>query len=220
MPIMKVNVGSGPRILDDWVNYDSSIHLILSKYHLLKKILYAFKLIPKQVFETSWPYKQIKRIDLRKGLPLVDDTVDFLYCSHFLEHLSRGDGFTFLKECHRVIKQAGWIRLVCPDLRIIVGKYLEADINYVLFEDSDKANLSHAFIQSLCLSDNRPLLEKLFFPGSLHRCMYDFDSIAYLLDKSGFNTIKRRSYKEGITPDIDILDNRPEESLYVEAQKL
>jgi hypothetical protein len=50
--------------------------------------------------------------------------------------------------------------------------------------------------------------------------MYDFDSLASLLNKYGFSVREKRRFREGITPDIDRLDNRPEESLYVEAQKL
>ena len=36
----------------------------------------------------------------------------------------------------------------------------------------------------------------------------------------GFTNIQKKSYKIGETPDIAFLDNRPEESLYMEAQKL
>jgi predicted SAM-dependent methyltransferase len=219
MANVKVNVGCGSRVVADWINYDSSIHLILSKYHFLKRILYAFRLIPRKVYTTNWPYELIERKNLRKGLPLYDESVDFIFSSHFLEHLSYKDGINLLKDCHRVLKPGGWIRVVCPDLRVITSKYLEGDMDYVLFQVSQKADLSHAFIKSLCLSDSRSLLERIFFPGSLHRCMYDFDSLSNLLAVCGFSIIEKRKYREGVTPDIDKLDNRSEESLYVEAQK-
>lgn len=220
MTFIKVNIGCGPEVVADWINYDSSFHVVLSRHRFLKKILYAFRLIPKNVYESSWPYDLIKRTDLRKGLPLSDETVDFIYSSHFIEHLSCTDAIKLLKECYRVLKRGGWIRIIVPDLQVITNKYLKGETDYVLFRESNKSDLSNAFISSLCLTDNRPLLARIFFPGSAHHCMYDFNSLSNLLRKSGFNIIKLRQYREGVTPDIAELDNRPEESLYVEAQKV
>jgi len=219
MTSVKVNIGCGPQVAADWINYDSSLHVFLCKYRFIKKILYSMRLISKQVYELSWPSDLIKRIDLRNGLPLRNETVDFVYCSHFLEHLIQNDAKKLLKECHRVLKPGCWMRIAVPDLRVIASKYLERDIDFVLFNVSSKADLSNAFINSLNLSDNRPFLERFLFPGSLHHCMYDYDSLAKLLTNCGFSVIERRRYREGITPDIDLLDNRPEESVYVEARK-
>ena len=112
------------------------------------------------------------------------------------------------------------MRLVCPDLRILAQKYLEGDISYPLFHVSHKAQLSHAFIESLCLVDSRSFLVRFFIPGFSHLYMYDFDSIAKLLSECGFKVINLCRFREGVTPDIDKLDNRPDESLFVEAQKL
>ena len=171
------------------------------------------------MYETSWPYKIIRRINLLKGIPLDDETVDFIYCSHFVEHLTHKDVIKLLKDCYRILKPGGWIRVICPDLRIITSKYLEGNTEYVLFK-SKKSDLSHAFIKSLLLSANRSFLERIFFSSNLHCCMYDYNSLSSLLSKCGFACIEKRQYKEGITPDINQLDSRPEESLFVEAQKL
>ena len=39
------------------------------------------------------------------------------------------------------------------------------------------------------------------------------------LELCGFRKIERKGFREGETPDIARLDNRPEERLYVEAVK-
>ena len=49
--------------------------------------------------------------------------------------------------------------------------------------------------------------------------MYDFEMLSEILKDIGFNDIKRCDYQQGETPDIDILDNRKDESLFVEARK-
>jgi hypothetical protein len=50
--------------------------------------------------------------------------------------------------------------------------------------------------------------------------MYDFDSLKSMLNSCGFSRVEKRGFREGVTPDIHKLDNRPLVSLYVEAQKL
>jgi len=214
----KVNIGCGHTVVADWINYDSSLFMVLSRHKLIRRLLFAFKLISKQKYETLWPSCIIRR-DARKGLPLLNETVDFVYTSHFLEHLTREEASKLIKECYRVLKPGGWIRLVCPDLRILARKYLEGDISYPLFHVSHKAQLSQAFIESLCLVDNRPLFVKLFSPGFSHLSMYDSDSAANILSECGFKVINVCRFKEGVTPDIGELDNRPDESLFIEAQK-
>ena len=42
---------------------------------------------------------------------------------------------------------------------------------------------------------------------------------AELLEREGFTEVTRRSYREGALPDLGALDNRPEQTLYVEARK-
>ena len=52
-----------------------------------------------------------------------------------------------------------------------------------------------------------------------HKYMYDFDLLSEMLQNAGFSNIVRRDYRQGATPDLAVLDNRPDETLYVEASK-
>ena len=49
--------------------------------------------------------------------------------------------------------------------------------------------------------------------------MYDFDLLETLLGETGFVNVVRCEYRQGRAPDLGLLDNRPEETLYVEAEK-
>jgi hypothetical protein len=49
--------------------------------------------------------------------------------------------------------------------------------------------------------------------------MYDYASLSERLSEIGFRQIERRSYQAGRAPDLSILDNRPDDSLYVEATR-
>jgi hypothetical protein len=62
--------------------------------------------------------------NLTKGIPFPDNHFDVVYHSHVLEHFARKDGEAFLRECFRVTKPGGTIRVAVPDLEGIVREYL------------------------------------------------------------------------------------------------
>jgi predicted SAM-dependent methyltransferase len=63
--------------------------------------------------------------NLLKGIPVNDNEVNVVYHSHVLEHFSKEDGFSFIKECYRVLQTDGYIRVAVPDLEIIAKEYLK-----------------------------------------------------------------------------------------------
>lgn len=63
--------------------------------------------------------------DLSLGIPLADESAEVVYHSAVLEHIRKADAFGFIKECHRVLKAKGIIRIGVPDLERICRLYLE-----------------------------------------------------------------------------------------------
>jgi SAM-dependent methyltransferase len=61
--------------------------------------------------------------DLRHGIPAADGTLDLAYHSHMLEHLSYQDGTLFIRECLRVLKPGGIMRILVPDLELWINAY-------------------------------------------------------------------------------------------------
>lgn len=68
--------------------------------------------------------KDITYWDIRKGLPYPDSSMDAVYSSHLLEHLSPMEADNLLTEISRVIKTNGVLRIVVPDLKRICEEYL------------------------------------------------------------------------------------------------
>ena len=91
-----LNVGCGRRFHADWVNVD---------------------LMP--VNESVQP------CDISKGLPFDDNQFDAVYHSHVLEHFEQDAGRSLLRECLRVLKPGGVVRVVVPDLEQIASLYLQ-----------------------------------------------------------------------------------------------
>lgn len=92
-----LNLGCGQRFHRDWENLD---------------------FVP-----TS---EAVRAHDLQQGIPFPDGTFDLVYHSHVLEHFPKQFAPSFLRECHRVLKSGGVIRVAIPDLETIVRIYLEA----------------------------------------------------------------------------------------------
>lgn len=63
--------------------------------------------------------------DLRKGIPLPDKSSDVVYHSNIIEHFRRNDALFFMRECFRILKPGGIIRVATPDLEEISRLYLE-----------------------------------------------------------------------------------------------
>jgi len=67
---------------------------------------------------------EVKRSDARDGLPFPDASVDAVYHAHLLEHLNAASARAFLRECHRVLRPGGILRVAVPDLEGIAQAYL------------------------------------------------------------------------------------------------
>lgn len=135
--------------------------------------------------------------DFGHELPFEPDSVDFIFCSHVLEHFFREDAARLVREMLRVLKPGGRVRICVPDLAHAVRLYQQGAQREAL---------------------------QMFFTGERgrfdqHRYMYDYQLLAALLEEQGFGDIRNCGFREGLVPDLDRLDNRPEETLFVEAAK-
>jgi SAM-dependent methyltransferase len=92
-----LNLGCGTRFHPDWENLD---------------------------FAPTAP--SVRAHDLRTGIPYSDETFDVVYHSHVLEHFSRCAAVDFLRECTRVLKRSGILRIVLPDLEGTARLYLDS----------------------------------------------------------------------------------------------
>lgn len=67
---------------------------------------------------------QVIAYDIRRGLPFGDAEFDVVYHSHVIEHLAPPAALVFMKQCVRVLKPGGRIRVVTPDLEVMARTYL------------------------------------------------------------------------------------------------
>ena len=58
-------------------------------------------------------------IDVTQRFPFDDNSVDFVYSEHMIEHLSYLDGLHMLKECYRIMRPGGVCRIVTPSIEFL-----------------------------------------------------------------------------------------------------
>ena len=91
--MVKINLGSGPVSAKGWKNYDWGLLPILGKYRLTS-IFIKIGILPK-TYDWQWP--KIELVDIREGLPDSDKSVDYIYCSHVLEHFEKNEALSILR---------------------------------------------------------------------------------------------------------------------------
>jgi len=59
-----------------------------------------------------YPGVDIVRDVEKQGIPFGDNTIDFIFSSHFMEHV--GNLIFVIEECWRVLKRKGILEMICP----------------------------------------------------------------------------------------------------------
>lgn len=201
---VKVNLGCGLAVSPGWINVDASLNALVASWpRVAHKLLYrlsgANRYYSLEQYCDLLENHVFVHHDLSHSIPLKDQTADFVYSSHFLEHLFKQDAERLLTDCHRALKPSGILRISIPDLAYAISLYARGE--------KEKMLADYFFVE-----DKESFLAR-------HKYMYDFELLKALLEKIGFSQVVRCAYQEGRTPDIKLLDNRPEDSLFVEAVK-
>jgi SAM-dependent methyltransferase len=199
---VKVNLGSSLVVAPGWINIDGSLSALCAAWpRALLKIVYRLASMSAQYSEAQYiallKGHRFIFYNLEYGIPLPAACADYVYSSHFLEHLSKRHGARLLAEAFRVLRPGGSIRIAVPDLQQMIDSY----------QAGQKAAALDGIFAYLDLG---------YF--ARHRYMYDYDMLRDQLLACGFGDVRRCDFQIGQVPDITILDNRPG-SLVVEAAK-
>jgi len=213
--VLKLNLGCGRRVLPGWINIDIHPLIPFSKIPGLTWFLFKLRLIPESAYKMKWPPGTMWH-DIRKGLPFKDNTVDFIYASHFFEHVREQEAEKILLECYRVLKSKGLVRIVVPDLEFLAKKYVKGDTDFFAKLKPGR-DLTGAFLDTLAFYPTK--LSRRVLPGQYHYWMYDFKSLSRMLKKCRFKNVRKKMLKKSKIPEISAFEVAVEYNLYVEAQK-
>jgi len=195
--INKLHIGCGLVFLEGWLN------IFFERRQEYGRI-------------TGQDQQLLLNCNLLKDWPVVDNSIEFIAGSHFIEHLDLNHGIAFLKESYRVMKPGAVIRLSCPDLEIYARNYI----------NDNRTFFQNKLIQEWCAfsqaqTPGEILAAKAYDSGGSHKWFYDFDSLKHILELAGFQEVQKCQRLEGKTPNLDDIElaERELETVYVEAVK-
>jgi len=197
--IDKLNIGCGNTLLKGWLN----IGLFPRSFHYGSTKLQEGALV--------------LHFDMIEELPIPEDSIKYLYASHFIEHLKFQDGIKVLERCYKTMKKGGIIRLTFPDMELWIKNYYEDNLEF--FEKYK--NIFLGGNNSIAKTKGEIFMSQVHNWG--HKWNYDFESIKHILEKIGFSQVTKKKVFESLIPNINDIELKGEgrliETCYVEAIK-
>lgn len=109
-------------------------------------------------------------VDVTSVLPFPDESIDVIYCEEVIEHIDRMQGEMMLKECMRILKSEGCLRLTTPSLDWF----------------TQRAKASY---------ENVSEINDIFYLHG-HRYIYSVALMEVVLSQCGFVNIYQSSYRD------------------------
>lgn len=157
----KLQIGSGPTALPGWLCTD---------------------IAPRS--------PQIIYLDATERFPFENETFDFIYCEHMIEHISWVHGLFMLSECRRVLTKNGVIRVATPDLKVLIDLYCGQDTRA---GDAYVKWVSDNFLLGVDVYKASFVINNAFGNWG-HKFIYDGDLMRQAMSAAGFTVIKQCSY--------------------------
>ena len=158
-------------------------------------------------------------MDLRFPFKIESNSIDGIFSEHTFEHLSHLELDAALSECYRILKAEAKIRIIVPDLSILIERYSSSD-------DEWFQNWHDLVLKDLSRHYMRKYFTNMFainFTASYyhHKSCWDFESLEKALSTHGFINIIKWDYNVG-TPEL-LIDSDSEDrklvSIYIEGKK-
>lgn len=157
--VRKLQIGAGPFALDGWLSTDIA--------PASDRIIF---------------------MDAADIFPFADGSFDYVFSEHMIEHLTLQQGLFMLKECRRVLKPGGIIRIATPNLEILLGLYASQGLdaksdNYIKW-------ITDTFLTGVGVYRASLVINKAFQNWG-HKFLYDGDLLSLALREAGFIKLRR-----------------------------
>jgi predicted SAM-dependent methyltransferase len=176
--VRKLQLGTGSNVLDGWLNTD----------------IYDDRRNGEVVY-----------LNARERFPLPDASFDLVYTEHMIEHIPYGDAQRCLRECRRVLRPGGRLRVATPSLENLLGLFGEQT-------DLHRRYMQWA-VETFVKDADEPLpgiVVNNFFRNWGHQFIYDRDTLRHALEAAGFGDVKECNVGESDEPALVGLERHGE----------
>ena len=182
----KLHLGCGRNMIGGWINTDLN--------------MVKFPSGPKHLDVTDKFSIREKRKD---GIIIDDNSIDYIFSEHLIEHLTYQEGKFMLEECFRVLKVGGKIRISTPDLKFLIDLYTD-----------DKTDLQKRYIDysvnhvayDISIGTDTFIINN-YVRGWGHIFIYDEKTLKSLFESVGFSDVKSYLITESEDENLKDLEN-------------
>ena len=165
-PVRKLQLGAGHNLLSGWLNTDRD------------------------------PNSGAVHLNAAKRFPLPDGTFDYVFAEHLIEHFPYESGLAMLRECYRVLRPGGRVRISTPNLeRIISLQYAPPggiEQRYVRWLVDGYAPAAESYRASYAINQ--------VFRGWGHSFLYDRGTLQAALERAGFSGVTSHEFGQSGDP--------------------
>jgi predicted SAM-dependent methyltransferase len=145
--------------------------------------------------------------DATELLPFADRAFDYVHVDHVIERVSWEEGALLLRECHRILKPGGTLRIATPDIAALFGLYAgeagAAGEEYIRWSTA-------RFVAPAGLHSATFAINHAFHQG--RRFLYDAGLMERALGEAGFAEIQRCARGESVHPHLRGMETAMENS--------
>lgn len=141
--------------------------------------------------------------DLREPLPFPDASADFLQSEDFIGQLTIEQAEAFFRECYRVLKPGGAMRLLTPDLYTLASMYVNRDFRLRELWDTGVGIPLYTRTLGELVHKAIHFANQQFF--------FDEETLRALMEPIGFK-VHRVGYQQSVFPELRGLDYRSPET--------
>ena len=181
----KLNIGCGTDYKRGWINIDNNSDNNIAEGRV----------------DLDW--------DLRNPLPFPENSVDFIFHEHFLEHLTVEESHSAITDMMRVLKPGGVMRIAMPDLEDI----------FELYNDENWKNRPVIKNHGLDFVKTRAEMVNMSFSWWGHKWIYDWEELQRRFKELGYTKIKRCKNGKSRFKELQSLETREGSLLIAEVTK-
>ena len=148
-------------------------------------------------------------IFMEKRLPFANDSLQYIYSEHVLEHVPFETGVFFLSETLRTLQKGGVVRIAMPDLDVLVDAYQgdwRKELHWVNWPE-------YSFLKTKAQMIN------IAFRWWGHKHLYNQEELKRALSAAGFTKMSFQPPGKSGHEKLQNLETRQDTNLIVEATK-
>jgi hypothetical protein len=103
----KLHLGCFDQTFAGWVNTDITPHIFIARIPYASWVLWKCGLLCEERYKRHQQgvFRSVSYLDVTKKFPYKNESFEYVFCSHLLEHLYQEKAIVMVKEVYRVLKK-------------------------------------------------------------------------------------------------------------------